>query len=334
MKIIALALFALISSKVHAGADYSKCADFFNNDAGKEENPRGYRAKYSGPFVPTRWRYVPFDLEHDGQLTVDEGVEKSVEHDHAGRIVREIMTYSSPSLESLETLGTAELRPEIHGVKVVVERNSRGNITAITENVGLVTDEDSEIDRIEAWNEGDEELAFAYRATRTEFKVTAGECVPMKSKELVVIYRDDKRQEVEIVIFDTELCRRIEEFFSRNPRARSAFDKDLNSKMVEIFAASAKGLIAPKDMEKEFLTIQKIDELTNEPLRPTFSSHELKIQVMQGYAVGTQLNILGQMKSGTSPVISANMILGRCHLEDLAAFFRDSKYWNEALDGF
>lgn len=325
-RITSIIIFFFVAVSANA-ADYSKCAEFFNNNDSEEGNPKGYRTKNSGPFVPKRLRYIPFHLMADGSIALHKGATMEEEITRADRVGRQIITHQSPTIESLETLDPDKLGPETRPVKVVIERNSEGDITAITENIDLITEEeeDGEIERIKNWAGGEAELAFAYKGTRTTFSVRVGECVPLESEELIVHYKDGRKQESKIRVFDTELCHRIYDFIAEGPEARATYGRDLNDKMASLFAEHALELIAPEDKEKEFLSNSKKDELINEfgnsPMR------SLQIQILAGYIAGTQLRPLKQKKFGLSPIISAHMVLAECRYQGVSYFIDHPSFW-------
>ena len=309
--------------------DYSRCAEFFNNLPGIEGNEKGWRTKKSGPFVPPRLRHIAFDLRPDGTIAVHQGARKIEESDGEGNTGKEIIIFRSPTLESLEALDPGQLKGSKE-VKAIIERNIQGHITSITENVGLVAeeDEDREIERIAEWNGGDAELAFAYKGTRTEFKVAANECVPMESKELLVRTKNEERQEIEIVVFDTKLCRKIREFFNTNPTVLT-FDDALNGEMAGILATDARELIVSIDERREFLSNAKVNELVNYDISSTRPRYSLRIQALTGYMSSTQMSNYERERHGISPIISAYMILGNCYSQRLDQFYWNQIFWNE-----
>ena len=210
-----------LTSTAHAEVDYSKCAEFFNNNDSSERNLKGYRITRHNTPLPERARYIPFDIEDNGRLTVHDHAVRSVERDAFGNVTKETVSYLSHPIEKLEEAGSegTDISNEqgTQQVKVIIERNNDGHITAITENVGLVTDDLSEIERMKDLHDGASDLAAAYIATRTEFKVAAGECVPTKQKELLRSERDGEIQEFEVLIFDTAICRKLHVFAEDYP---------------------------------------------------------------------------------------------------------------------
>ena len=322
-------ILALFASTALAGqVDYSKCAKLVNNMASKDGNLKGYRTKQSGPFVPKRLRYVPFDLQSDGSTELHEDAKEALEKYGNRAIKKQIITYQSPSLESLEQLDKSQPTTQTRPVQVIIERNSQGHITSIIENRGLVTvgEQDSEIERIKQWS-GDADLAFAYKETKTTFKVAAGQCVPLKSSEIIVRNKDGKKQQTEILNYSTKLCHKIQEFFDNNPKAKGCFDLNLNHEMNKIFATYAKELFNPDDKENKFLSNDKISELINKGLHSKASKHSLRMQILTGYTVGTQISELKREKHGLSPVISGHMALANCKYQRLGDFIYDSSLW-------
>ncbi len=307
--------FGLLASAAHADqVDYSRCAELFNNWESSEENPKGYRTKKSGPFVPERLRYFPFDLHDDGSISVHQGASLS----RAGG--NEVISYESPDIVALENLDTSIARTATRTVQVVIERNAQGHITSIVENRGLVADENQEIKRIEQWS-GDPELAFAYRETRTTFGVFGGQCVPMKSEEIVVHNKDGQRQQTEIVVYDTKLCQRIERYLDDN--GLSTLRKDAG--IEEILGEHGKDFFNPDDSRADlFLSNDKVNELVNNELKSKHSKHDLRMQVLTGYATGTQLPGLRQQAQGVGPLVSAQMIVANCRYQGIGVFMLDS----------
>ena len=306
----------------------SKCTEFFSNYPSIEGNPKGYRIKKGGPFVPQRLRYIPFDLQPNGQIALHDGAKISQERNSAGKIIRETITYHSPTLETLETLDPDQLKGNKE-IKIIIDRSSHGYITAITENVGLVAgeeEENKEIERITNWNGGDAELAFAYLGTQTTFKVASGECVPLESKELIARKKNDKRQETEILVFNTKLCRKIEEFINSNPTTRAAFDKNLNDKMAAILDEYAGEIISPTDEDKAFLSNAKVDDLINKDARSAVSRQSLKLQMFTGYIAATQIETLKQKKFGVSAIISGHQALADCLYQRLSPFIKNPDF--------
>ena len=313
--------FGLFASVSNANAvDYSKCAKFVNNKEVSEENLKGYRIKESGPFVPQRLRYIPFDLLDNGAISIHEGASLT----RVGR--NEIVTYESPEIVALENLDTSIARPATRTVQVVIERDAPGHVTAIVENRGLVADVDQEIERIEEWN-GDPELAFAYKETRTTFGVFGGKCVPMRSNEIIVRNKNGAKQRTEIVVFDTRLCHAIQVFFYDNREVTAAFDSRLNREMANLFATHGKTYFSPEDKGIEFLSNDKINELVDQQLSSRAPRYDFRMQFLTGFASDTQISSLRREQHGISPLISAHMIRAGCLYQRLGDFVYERSLW-------
>ena len=328
---MAVALAMLLSTTALAEVDYSKCAEFFGNFKAKEGNEKGWRIEKGSPFVPRRLRYVPFDISPDGDLVLHDGgdVEKSLERDNTGNVIKETVTHHSSTLETLETLDPAKLSMPTQKVSVVVERNREGHITAITENVGLVTDEDSEIARMGDRNK-DEELGFAYLGTRTEFDIRAGECVPMKRSILIAYKRDGERLEGEIAVFDTQLCRAIEDFIVENEHFSGVFLRHKNDQMAELLESHAPDLfLSGGDSARRFLPNDKIDELLNKHYSSKSPVRSLELQVLAGYMSATQMHPLRQQWHGANAIIFGQMTLAECFYFGLRTFIGNPSFWRE-----
>ena len=292
-------------------ADYSECAFWFNNLPVKEDNPRGYRIKKSGPYVPTRLRYIPFDLKDDGSLSVHSDARLS----HSGR--HEVITYESPDIVFLESLEEDSAPRTSRAVQTIVERNSQGHITAIVENRGLVADEDAEIKRIEQWS-GNPDLAFSYKETRTTFAIVQGVCVPMSSNEIVVRKQNAQRQLLKIPVFDTKFCQAIRHFGRENRTIWGSFNRTMNSRMNDLFREHE---YVMGDQEDRFLSYKKITELANKHVgSDTWYLRDLSTQILVGYMVGNQVDELKAESYGMSPVVAAIMILADCNYQRLGNF--------------
>ena len=328
--LVAVALAVLLSTTVHANVDYSKCAEFFANHEAKEGNEKGWRIEKS-PFARDRLRYVPFDISPGGDLVLHHGVdvERSLEGDNAGYVIKESVTHYSPTLESLETLDPEKLSAPTQKVRVVVERNREGHIAAITENVGLVTDEDNEIARMGERNK-DEELGFAYLGTRTEFDVRAGECVPMKRSMLIAYERDGERREGEVAVFDTQLCGAIDQFPSeqqfRLPSWR-VYDDRTNDNMADLLKKFAPDWFQRDDEGRGFLSSAKWDDVLDREWANK-QSGSLELQIVSGFE-SNRFQSLKQRRFGLSPTIFSQMILAECYYHRLAPFFWEQIYWRE-----
>ena len=217
-----------------------------------------YRIKESGPFVPRRLRYIPFDLDANGEVNVHAGANIHMEHDNAGKTTREVISYDSPTIESLETLDIEKLYGK-RNTRTVVERNADGHIVSITEGVGLVADEEEEMRRIEEWNGGHSDLAFAYKGNQNHIRGDRWGMCSVGLQEVIARKKNGKRHEAEVLVYSIKMCTKIHHFMQDNPEALSAFDSELNNKMNALFAEHARDLIIPDDSEREFLSDSRID---------------------------------------------------------------------------
>ena len=217
--LIALVLSLCLSAEVlAAGAvDYSKCAEFINNPPSEEgEANSRYRLRRSGPFVKNGLRRIPFSLRKDGSIEVDDDVlSKETRLNENG--VETVIYYKSPPWEELISghLGTKTPRT----AKVIIRRNIYGNISEIIEDQNLL---EEEIEAMRAASPAWKTLNlspiindrfFAYIATRTEFEMMNGQCVPTQSVDVLLRETPEGDRKTENVRYNTKLCRDMKEHF-------------------------------------------------------------------------------------------------------------------------
>ena len=329
--IVLLLVANLASTSFLDGVDYKQCALFFNNDAGPDGSRTGYRktGEFFSPFVPQRFRYIPFTLTKDGTISTEnhDVTNIATQYHGNGEIKQQAIEYMSPTLEALESFEENEDTPRDRNVQVIIKRDIYGNITEIIEGKGLVpdADNDKEIDRMREKIEKPE-LAFAYKGTSTRFEVLNNQCVPMKQSVLLVRKNEDEYENSEIVIFDTRLCRSIHAFLKEHRESLSVFDSELNGQMATLFAEKARYLLSPEDKERQFLSNEIVDEMVNNNVTSP-ANLSLRLRVLTGFIAYTQVDSLKQKHFGVSPIVSAYQIQGTCFYQGLSYFMWNDSVW-------
>ena len=212
------------------GADYSKCAELFNNPL---ETGGDFYIIRSGPFVPDRLRFIPFDLQKDGSIEVHEDLVVSRETRKIDGGTETTIRYASPPLDMLESLdsgkriramvnahraglsGDGDAKPK--PAKVVIKRDEDGNISEIIEELP-----DNKIDI--------STLYTSLLENRTTFETKNGQCVPIR---LSMVVRSTTGYTAESVTHFTPLCRDFIELFEENPQLTHAISKQINDEVVE-----------------------------------------------------------------------------------------------------
>ena len=212
------------------GADYSKCTELFNNPL---HTGGDFPIIRSGPFVPHRLRFIPFDLQKDGSIEVHEDLVVSKETRKVDGGTETTIHYASPPLDMLESLksgkrikamvnahraglsGDGDAKPK--PAKVVIKRDEDGNISEIIEELP-----DNKIDI--------STLYTSLLENRTTFETKNGQCVPIRLSFQV---RSTTGYTAESVTHFTPLCRDFIELFEENPQLTYAISKEINDEVVE-----------------------------------------------------------------------------------------------------
>ena len=328
--LIALVLSLCLSAEgLAAGAvDYSKCAEFFNNPPSEEgEANSGYRFRRSGPFVKDGLRRIPFSLRKDGSIEVDDDViSKETRLNENG--VETVIYYKSPPWEELISghLGTKTPRT----AKVIIRRNIYGNISEIIEDQNLLEEEIEAMRAASpAWktlNLRSNDRFFAYIATRTEFEMMNGQCVPTQSVDVLLRETPEGDRKTENVRYNTKLCRDINAFLDENLALESAFNTRLNKKMQNIFSSNEE-LVGLTPRTIPFLSKAEVDANLKEIFSSSKPQLSLLLQMYAGYYAGEKVKRLNQELWGMSPVIAGYMMMANCYYQRLTPFFRDHTIW-------
>ena len=319
MKFILLLLasaIALISTAIH-GADYSKCAEYFNNPPDSNEDGFQFRVYRSGPFVPERYRSIPFKLEDDGSITLTDD-EASMVPDG---VTTTVITYPSPPINILENLEIDEAADIVKhtsadtlGTIVIKRQRPGGPIIEIIEKLPGSTSAQSE-------------YFSSVIGTRTEFEIRNGQCIPTKRVELLERSNGEKTQSI---TFNTDLCKDIQDLIDENPQVSEVFNTALGKSMNEIFLKyednfktdEARGI-------KSFFTHEEIMQHTNYTLHRNNDRNDLAVLIFAGYVAGKKLERVDQQSMGLSPLIAAQSIYGKCYYKGLYPFLRDPTLWLE-----
>ena len=200
-------------------------------------------------------------LRKDGSIEVDDDVlSKETRLNENG--VETVIYYKSPPWEELisGTLGTKTPRT----AKVIIRRNIYGNISEIIEDQNLLEEEIEAMRAASpAWktlNLASNDRFFAYIATRTEFEMMNGQCVPTRSVDVLLRETPEGDRKTENVRYNTKLCRDINAFLDENPDLEAAFNKRLNKKLQNIFSSNAEPVVGLTPGTIPFLSKAEVDE--------------------------------------------------------------------------
>ena len=333
-------ILCLISLPLLGATDYSKCAEFLNNpsnphDGGKRTSLRWHD---NGPFLPGRFRSLPFDMETDGALKPHDGVSFDPPKRLSDGSTETTYTYKDFPLKLLEDRnGYFPPKKRTKEVKVVVKRDSNGNITEIFEDQNLSAGEKNAFKA--QGKDGD--LYYAYTGTRTTFEVKDGQCVPvMAREELLRKGADGKDVTTRTVTFSTSLCREIKEVIDDHPNLQQCFSSTANSagkKIQDLFAKHWDEILNAGDGFKPFLSPEKRSGLTKKAFDSDNSSkrHAVELQMMTGYIAGSRFeklengeDVISPKIFGHSPVVSGFMALENCEEDQrLRPFLGDDSIW-------
>ena len=312
-----IGLLFLFSHNTLAQVDYSKCREFMHTGTGAMS-------------------YAPFDLQSNGRISPHQNV-LSYSYDKSKKqdiIVYEIRRYESPTT-STPSSGRATQNAE--RVRVVIQRDEQGNIVEfIKDNDYQLSqaDLDRQVRQLAEWSKQGMQIPFSRLSRSTvKFEIKNGQCVPIVSKSTVLVGPKINGRKSEMTHFNTNLCKDIDDFLKSNPEAASCFKKNLNDKISSIF-----------DKYKNDNTQSQLSLGLGVPYGIGIGSHygpsyygpslEQRLSYRSGNFPGTNDLIKERLRklTGTSPVISAHMILQNCHQQGLFPFIEDAKIW-EKTDG-
>ena len=335
-----IALSLLYSTSIFANIDYSKCAEFLNP-----------KPQYQGLYGNTSRPYLPFELKPDGKVNPHKDV-ISYKNDKTKN--QEVIVYEMPYFEfpsSEQSNLQNPFKQKMRRVSVRIQRDENGNISEIVNDQNI---SQAEIDKqvklqkdlylkntppeivkqhqqMSEQNGVEFHLPFqAMSHETTKFEIKNGQCVPLESKSSFLIEPKVGGNTHESNNFNTNLCKDINDFLSKNPEAAACFKKDLNQKMSSIFSKYS----APKTNNLGmgmgmggYPWMGSLGGIYGFGMMTRLDSHLL---FNSGTAWGNDEQVENYRKmSGTSPVITGHMILQDCQTSGLTSFIEDTEIWKE-----
>ena len=305
------------------GADYSKCAELFNNPL---ETGGDFYIIRSGPFVPDRLRFIPFDLQKDGYIEVHEDLVVSRETRKVDGGTETTIHYASPPLDMLESLksgkrirvmvnahqaglsGDGDTKPK--PAKVVIKRDEDGNISEIIEEL---PDNKNDIS----------DLYTSLLENRTTFEIKNGQCVPIRLSFQV---RSTTGYTAESVTHFTPLCRDFIELFEENPQLTHAISKQINDEVVEAIRLQRGNVLSSHRLEA-FPPIRIRREFIGKKWSPKSRITSQILRTLLAYHAGTKLPLFEQIRLEIFPVVHAYGTVADCDHAGLGPFIRDDSLW-------
>ncbi len=167
-----------------------------------------------------------------------------------------------------------------------------------------------------------------------------GKCFPMISTRTV----SENGANRSLTGFDSKLCRDIENFFQRNSETKRCFNQDSreNKEMMRLFENNGYTL---DKVKSNFSPYQAITSRFNQPFveEALYQLHDYAILPaappathagqrqahMDEVAKRTKVREKGNLRDmvGSSPLVSANMILSRCKNLGLEDVYKDDSLW-------
>ena len=308
------------------GADYSKCAELFNNPL---ETGGDFYIIRSGPSVPDRLRFIPFDLQKDGSIEVHEDLVVSRETRKVDGGTETTIHYASPPLDMLESLksgkrirvmvnahraglsGDGDTKPK--PAKVVIKRDEDGNISEIIEEL---PDNKNDISA----------LYTSLLENRTTFEIKNGQCVPIR---LSMVVRSSTKYAAEGVTHYTPLCRDVIELIEENPQLTYAIGKQINDDVVKTFDfhINTPQQLSSRYRYEQFPPKRIIEEFIGKKWHPKSAITSLTLRTLLGYHAGTKLPLLEQIRLEIFPVVHAYATVADCDRAGLGPFIRDDSLW-------
>ncbi len=311
------------------GADYSKCAELFNNPL---ETGGDFHIIRNGPFVPDRLRFIPFDLQKDGSIEVHEDLVVSKETRKVDGGTETTIHYASPPLDMLESLksgkriramvnahraglsGDGDTKPK--PAKVVIKRDEDGNISEINEEL---PDNKNDIST----------LYTSLLENRTTFEIKNGQCVPIR---LSLQVKTTRGYEAEAATLYTPLCRDFIELFEENPQLTYAISKEINDEVVEIITLHIGDVSIPQNAAERFPPEEVIHKFIGDEWHPKSQITSLVLRVALAYHAGTKLPLFEQIRLEIFPAVHAYATVADCDRAGLGPFIRDDSLWAEDED--
>ena len=308
-------LFALIMlfwSVSSNAVDHSQCARFFNIHYDEETNELLPKVHSGGPYVPQRYRYVPYRILDDGTVSVvdqdrivdvsttDDGLRTSIIYRSAPVVMLE--SYSYTLMEIASQNGEATV--------TIIRNESDGSIAEIFEELP------SNLSRNEYYSR--------IIGTRTTFEVRNDKCVPVMSAEILETAEGRRTQ---VIRFIVDYCRDTLEF-NRKHSIDIFFSDELSYEMQQLMLRYAGEFFILPDGYEGFFEDEQMHDLLSRHTRGNQSDmNSLLVQAYVSYQMFQGGNQHEMMRLGISPVIGANMALGTCYDLGLSEFLEDDTLW-------
>ena len=309
------------------GADYSKCAELFNNplDTGGD-----FPIIRSGPYVYDRFRFVPFDLQKDGSIEVHEDLVVSRETRKVKGGTETTIHYKSPPLKVLESRDSGKrIRAMVHAhraglsgdgdtkskpAKVVIKRDEDGNISEIIEEL---PDNKSHVST----------LYTSVLENRTTFEIKNSQCAPIRLS--LVVKTTDGHKAKEITHF-TPVCRGFVELFKDNPGLSQALNEEINDEVIRIY--DLLGSVFIENDLPHLITERMVNKYIKEARNSKGSGTSLTLQVVLSEWAARKLPLLEQIRLRIFPIAVAGAVVASCDHAGLGPFIRDDSLWAKDED--
>ena len=169
-------------------------------------------------------------------------------------------------------------------------------------------------DGVEDSNQHDDN---SYSGTVVTFEQRNGHCMPAESKAR---FRTGRESVLETPIYNTDLCRKLLNFFRREPSVNECFVYSLNQEVREILGSYEDRFFA--DGSRLWKTKEEVLQRTNQALTTPLND-SLRLQVFVGSA---RTDVNKQRKLRISPLAMAELIVMNCHFRGLARFYAEDKF--------
>ena len=203
-----------------SAADYSKCSEYIQK--------MGFYDRFGGGVG-----YVPFTLDKEGKISPHKDVSS---YERVSDELEEIV-YEVPY---------NYVKQSFRKVKMLVERNDKGEIQKITRDMNFSQSELDNMRKLQVENaknftpEGQEfnpeRVLFSGVTSKSElaFEVKNGKCVPVERRHEHLREPKVDGKKTSSRDFNLNLCHEIGEFLKENPETKACFDSGLNQKMMDI----------------------------------------------------------------------------------------------------
>jgi len=279
----------IVSTNAFAKTDYTNCQAQFNNykmsddpcDVPSYLKP-GKDCKGNKRAQSTS-SYYPFELLADGTIKTHPSLNY--------KNVNGVETLSGKDGNNYQTIITRNSQGEITEVKSVNEfpMMNSGMLGGGVYGPGVFPGAQSAENDLKP----KKVASFSFKNTTTnKVEIRNGKCGATRI-DLLNSFGDESRQDV---LFDARLCRKVDQFFKKNPEAASCFDKGLMTKAENLFDDYFRG---NPDIYGDF------DEVESRIMgaKPKSKNTKMKIQPMMGYSMG----MMGGFNASVQQMLTPSM---------------------------